>query len=70
MIKSHCKQGIGYGRAFVLKDGADLKDFPEGWVLVAANMAVDFVVVMDKAAAIVIDTGSITMPHGLAREGI
>ena len=62
-------KGIGYGRAFVLRDRADLKSFPEGWVLVAANMAVDFVVVMDKAAAIVIDTGSITCHMAsLARE--
>lgn len=62
-------KGIGHGRAFVLRDRADLKSFPEGWVLVAANMAVDFVVVMNKAAAIVIDAGSITChTASLARE--
>jgi len=62
-------KGIGFGQAFVFKDGADLKDFPKGGVLVATNMAADFVIVMDKAAAIVTDTGSITgHMASLARE--
>lgn len=62
-------KGIGFGRAFVLKEATDLKDFPEGGVLVATNMSTDFVVVMDKAAAIVTDTGSITgHMASLARE--
>lgn len=53
-------RGVGCGRAFVMKGDADLKDFPEGGVLVAENMAADFVTVMDKAAAMVIDKGGVT----------
>lgn len=63
-----CK-GIGQGRAFVAREGADLSGFPAGGVLVAPNMATDFVVVMDRAAAIITDTGSVTGHlSALARE--
>jgi pyruvate,water dikinase len=62
-------KGIGYGRAFVVKEDADIKAFPEGGVLVASNMSADYVVLMDKAAAMVIDAGSITgHMASLARE--
>jgi len=56
-----CK-GIGYGRAFVLKDEEDLKDFPDGAVLVARHTSTKFVPVMNKAAAIITDVGS-TVGH-------
>ncbi|MEW6674744.1 MAG: PEP/pyruvate-binding domain-containing protein [Nitrospirota bacterium] len=54
-----CK-GIGYGRAFILKDEENLKDFPEGAVLVARHTSPKFVIVMNKASAIVTDVGSAT----------
>jgi pyruvate,water dikinase len=47
----------------------DLKNFPEGGVLVGTAMAADFVVVMKKAAAIVTETGSVSgHMASLARE--
>ncbi len=52
-----CK-GIGYGKAFILKDEEDLKNFPEGYVLVAKNTSTKFVTIMNKASAIVTDVGS------------
>ncbi|MGQ9571010.1 MAG: PEP/pyruvate-binding domain-containing protein [Thermodesulfovibrionales bacterium] len=54
-----CK-GIGSGRAFILKDEENLKDFPEGAVLVARHTSPKFVIVMNKASAIVTDVGSAT----------
>jgi pyruvate,water dikinase len=54
-----CK-GIGYGKAFILKDEKHLKDFPEGAVLIARHTSPKFVIVMNKASAIVTDVGSAT----------
>ncbi len=54
-----CK-GIGCGKAFILRDEEDLKDFPEGAVLVAEHTSPKFVTVMNKAAAIITDVGSAT----------
>jgi pyruvate, water dikinase len=54
-----CK-GIGSGRAFILKAEENLKDFPEGAVLVARQTSPKFVIVMNKASAIVTDVGSAT----------
>jgi pyruvate,water dikinase len=54
-----CK-GIGFGKAFVLKDEDNLKDFPEGAVLVAKHTSPKFVTVMKKASAIITDVGSAT----------
>ncbi|OHE61153.1 MAG: hypothetical protein A2Z47_16385 [Thermodesulfovibrio sp. RBG_19FT_COMBO_42_12] len=54
-----CK-GIGSGKAFILKDEENLKDFPEGAVLVARHTSPKFVIVMNKASAIVTDVGSAT----------
>ena len=54
-----CK-GIGSGRAFILKDEINLKDFPEGAVLVARHTSPKFVIVMNKASAIITDVGSAT----------
>jgi len=52
-----CK-GIGYGKAFILKDEGDLENFPEGAVLVARHTSTKFVTVMNKASAIITDVGS------------
>ncbi len=51
-----CK-GIGAGRAFVLKEEEDLKDFPEGAVLIARHTSTRFVTIMNKASAIIADVG-------------
>lgn len=54
-----CK-GVGYGKAFVLKSDEELNDFPEGHVLVAKHTNPKYVVIMNKASAIVTDVGSPT----------
>lgn len=54
-----CK-GIGFGKAFILKDEEQLKDFPNGAVLVARQASTKFVTVMNKAAAIITDIGCAT----------
>lgn len=62
-------RGIGHGKAFVLKEGADLKDFPESGVLVARHTSTKFVTVMAKASAIITDIGGVTgHMASLARE--
>jgi pyruvate,water dikinase len=52
-----CK-GVGFGKARIVRKDEDLKDFPEGAVLVARHTSPGFVTVMDKASAIVTDIGS------------
>ncbi len=54
-----CK-GVGFGKAFILKDEEALKDFPQGAVLIAKHTSPKFVTVMNKASAIVTDVGSAT----------
>lgn len=54
-----CK-GVGFGKAFILQDEENLKDFPEGGVLIARHTSPKFVTVMNKASAIVTDVGSAT----------
>lgn len=54
-----CK-GVGFGKVFILKDEEDLKNFPDGAVLVAHHTSPKFVTVMNKAAAIITDVGSVT----------
>ena len=52
------QQGIGSGPAFRVETLADLKDFPEGAVLVSHRDSSQFVQVMQKAAAIVTEMGT------------
>ena len=54
-----CK-GIGYGKVFVLQEERSLQDFPQGGILVAENTSPKYVTVMEKAAAILTDVGSVT----------
>jgi len=54
-----CK-GVGFGKVFILKDEEELKDFPEGAVLVTQHTSPKFVTVMNKASAIITDVGSAT----------
>lgn len=54
-----CK-GVGYGKAFILKNDDELEKFPDGHVLVAKHTNPKYVVVMKKATAIITDVGSPT----------
>lgn len=61
--------GVGFGPAYHVHSDEDLKDFPEGAVLVAQHSQPQFVTVMRKAQAIVANTGSVTgHMASLARE--
>ncbi len=52
------QQGIGAGPAFWVETLADLKDFPEGAVLISHRDSSQFVQVMHRAAAIVTEVGT------------
>ncbi|MBI5520044.1 MAG: hypothetical protein HY916_08280 [Desulfovibrio sp.] len=52
--------GIGGGPAFVVAGDDDLSAFPEGGVLVAPHSSPKFMVLMQKAQAILADFGSVT----------
>lgn len=54
-----CK-GVACGKAFILREEEELRDFPDGAVLVAHHTSTKFITVMSRAAAIVTDVGSIT----------
>lgn len=54
-----CK-GVGYGKAFVLKSEDELQNFPDGAVLIAKHTNPRYVMIMNKASAIVTDVGSPT----------
>ncbi|MFZ3045574.1 MAG: PEP/pyruvate-binding domain-containing protein, partial [Desulfatirhabdiaceae bacterium] len=52
--------GVGCGPAHLVRSEADLIDFPNGGVLVAQRSYPQYVLVMQKAQAIVTDSGSLT----------
>lgn len=52
--------GIGAGPAYQVHTDDDLAAFPEGAVLIAKHSSPKFVVVMQKAQAIIADSGSVT----------
>ncbi|NTV43465.1 MAG: phosphoenolpyruvate synthase, partial [Syntrophobacteraceae bacterium] len=52
--------GVGCGPAYQVCSDDDLGSFPEGAVLVAKHSSPKYVVVMQKAQAIITDTGSVT----------
>ena len=54
------QQGIGAGPAFWVETLADLKDFPQGAVLISHRDSSQYVQVMHRAAAIVTEVGSPT----------
>ncbi len=61
--------GVGSGPAFHVRSDEDLANFPPGAVLVAKHSTPQFVLVMQKARAIVTDAGSVTgHMASLARE--
>ena len=53
-------KGIGYGRVHKIRSDEDLKNFPEGAVLVARHTSPKYVAVMNRASAIVTDFGGAT----------
>ncbi|HXX57928.1 MAG TPA: PEP/pyruvate-binding domain-containing protein [Thermodesulfovibrionales bacterium] len=62
-------KGIGFGKAYIVRQDEDLEGFPEGAVLVAKHTSPKFVAVMNRASAIVTDVGSATgHMASLARE--
>ncbi len=61
--------GIGCGPVVVVRSEEDLKSFPDGGVLVAVHASPQYVMVMNKAQAILTDFGSIVSHMAsLARE--
>jgi pyruvate,water dikinase len=52
--------GTGFGPAYHVRSEADLLGFPDGGILIAANSAPHYVMVMQKASAILTDAGNIT----------
>lgn len=63
-----CK-GVGSGNVYILKDDEDLNRFPNKAVLVVRHTSPKYVSIMNKAAAIITDLGSITGDMAtLARE--
>lgn len=61
--------GIGIGPSFQVHSEEDLINFPEGAILVARHSSPQFVMVMQKARAILTDLGSVTgHMASLARE--
>jgi len=54
-----CK-GVGAGKVYLVGKEEELKDFPEGAVLVGKHTSTKFVTVMNKASAIIADVGSPT----------
>lgn len=61
--------GVGFGKAYIVKENDDLRSFPEDAVLVAKHTSARYVTVMDRASAIVTDAGAATVHMAsLARE--
>lgn len=52
--------GVGHGPVFVHKNDEDLLAFPEGGVLVAPHSSAEYAVLMDKAQAVLTETGGVT----------
>ena len=52
--------GVGMGPAKIVKSTSDLIDFPEGAVLVAPTSSPQYVMVLQRAQAVVTDAGSMT----------
>jgi pyruvate,water dikinase len=53
-------KGIDFGKVYIVKRDEDLKNFPEGAILVARHTSPKFVTVMNKANAIITDFGGAT----------
>ncbi|HTZ18285.1 MAG TPA: PEP/pyruvate-binding domain-containing protein [Dissulfurispiraceae bacterium] len=53
-------KGVGYGKVRIIRTDEDLKDFPDGAVLVARRTSPKYVSVMNKTSAIITDFGGAT----------
>lgn len=53
-------RGVGYGPAYQVQTDEDLNAFPDGAILVAKHSSPKYVVVMQRARAIITDTGAVT----------
>ncbi len=53
-------KGIGYGKVHMIRTDEDLKNFPEGAVLVARRTSPKYVAVMNRTSAIITDFGGAT----------
>jgi len=53
-------RGVGAGPVFLVRRAEDLKNFPDGSVLVARHTSTKYVTVMPQTAAIITDAGSPT----------
>ncbi len=60
MVASVGNQNPMVAKAKIVMDPSNLKDFPEGSVLVASMTSPDYVILMRKASAVVTDTGGTT----------
>lgn len=61
--------GVAYGKAYHVQSEDDLITFPQGGILIARHSSPQYTVVMQKAAAIITDSGSVTgHMASLARE--
>lgn len=62
-------EGLVQGKAFVIQNDEDLKDFPEGYILVTSMTTPKFLPVMQKAIGMVTDFGGVmSHPAIIARE--
>jgi pyruvate, water dikinase len=62
-------RGIGFGKAFIVRTEEDLKNFPEGAVLISKHTSTKLTAVVDKAAAIITNVGASTVHMAtIARE--
>ena len=52
--------GVAYGPAFLVETAVDMLQFPPGAVLVARNPLPQWAALLDKAAAVVTDQGTLT----------
>jgi Phosphoenolpyruvate synthase/pyruvate phosphate dikinase len=72
LLVDHCEiasQGVGKGPAFLIQSQKDLAHFPDGGVLVAAHSSPEYVIVMRRCSAIIVEAGSVSgHMAALARE--
>ncbi|MGE4552488.1 MAG: PEP/pyruvate-binding domain-containing protein [Desulfovibrionaceae bacterium] len=52
--------GVGCGPVVLVRDDDDLRDFPEGGVLVAPHSSPKFMLVLPRVRAVITDSGSVT----------
>jgi pyruvate,water dikinase len=53
-------QGVGFGPVYLVENDADLPDFPDGAILVAGHSSPEYVIVMRRCRAIIVEAGSVS----------